>query len=120
MGTVFSLEETHRVLQPVPCPLSPVPCPLSPVPGPLQPYILPITSTSAIPTTFQYQDRPNIARFQCLTARLHTLRGDIPAAHAALTEAIDLFERLGMRRELAEARQALADLDARDVVDTSG
>ncbi len=43
-------------------------------------------------------------------ARLHTLRGDLPAARAAFAEAIDLFERLGMRRELAEARQALADL----------
>ena len=41
------------------------------------------------------------------------IRRDLPAARAALTEAIDLFERLGMRRELAEAREALADLDAR-------
>ena len=39
------------------------------------------------------------------------MRGDIPAARVSLAEAIDLFERLGMRRELAEARQALADLD---------
>jgi hypothetical protein len=37
--------------------------------------------------------------------------GNIPAAHVALTEAIDLFERLGMRRELAEAREELARLE---------
>lgn len=45
-------------------------------------------------------------------ARLHTLRGDLPAARASLAEAIDLFERLGMRRELAEAREEMARLDA--------
>jgi len=45
-----------------------------------------------------------------VSARLHILRGDLPAARASLAEAIDLFERLGMRRELTEARQALADL----------
>jgi LuxR family glucitol operon transcriptional activator len=72
------------------------------------------------PRVHEFQDRRYIALFQHLYARLHTLRGDIPAAHAALTEAIDLFERLGMRRELAEARQALTDLDTHDVVDTSG
>lgn len=60
-----------------------------------------------------YQDRENLARTQSLCARLHTLRGDLPAAHASLTEAIDLFERLGMRRELAEAQQALIDLEAK-------
>ncbi len=48
-----------------------------------------------------------------VSAQLHILRGDLPAARAALTEAIDLFERLGMRRDLAEVRQALADLDGR-------
>jgi len=47
-------------------------------------------------------------------ARFHTLRGDIPAAREALAEAIDLFERLGMRRELAQARADLTRLDARE------
>jgi len=60
-----------------------------------------------------YQDRRYIALTQELFARLHTLRGDLPAARAALDEAIDLFERLGMRRDLAEAREELARLDER-------
>jgi hypothetical protein len=59
----------------------------------------------------RYQDRFNIAWQQRLYARLHTLRNDLPAARVALAEAIDLFERLGMRRELAEARAELAQLD---------
>ncbi len=32
-------------------------------------------------------------------------------AHASLTKAADLFERLGMRRELAEAREELRQID---------
>ena len=59
---------------------------------------------------YQLQDSLPIASTHQLLARLHTLRSDRPAARASLTEAIDRFERLGMRRELAEARQALADL----------
>jgi hypothetical protein len=42
------------------------------------------------------------------------LQGDIPAARTALAEAIDLFERMGRRRELAEAREELAKLNARE------
>jgi hypothetical protein len=60
---------------------------------------------------YQYKDRECLAHLQYVSARLHTLRGDLPAARAALAEAIDLFERLGMRRELAEARAELARLD---------
>jgi len=44
---------------------------------------------------------------------LHTQRGDLPTARASLAEAIDFFERLGMRRDLAEAREELARLDER-------
>ncbi|NTV63566.1 MAG: hypothetical protein HGA65_08530 [Oscillochloris sp.] len=55
--------------------------------------------------------RHDMASATYLTTRLHTLRGDLPAARASLAEAIDLFERLGMRRELAEARAELAKLD---------
>jgi len=58
------------------------------------------------------QDRPLLARIQYIYARLHALRGDFPAACASLAEAIDLFERMGMRRELAEARAELAKLSA--------
>jgi hypothetical protein len=60
---------------------------------------------------YRHQDRECIAHIQRTYARLHTLRGDLPAARAALAEAIDLFERLGMGRELAEAREELARLD---------
>lgn len=47
-------------------------------------------------------------------SRLHTLRSDLSAARAALAEAIHLFERLDLRRELAEARAELARLDDLD------
>ncbi|NJL06644.1 MAG: hypothetical protein HC911_17420 [Chloroflexaceae bacterium] len=57
--------------------------------------------------------RYQIAQTQRLSGQLHTLRGELPEAHASLTEAIDLFERMGMRRELAEAREELARLEAR-------
>lgn len=52
-----------------------------------------------------------VAEVHRVWARLHTLQGNLPAARASLAEAIDLFERLGMRRELAEARDELAQLD---------
>jgi hypothetical protein len=68
----------------------------------------------------EYTDRPNLARYQQIAARLHVLRGDLPAAHTAITLAIDLFERLGMRRELTEARAALADLEARERAESAG
>ena len=58
----------------------------------------------------RYEDRKRTAEIQRIFARFHTLRGDLPAARASLADAIDRFERLGMRRELADARQALADL----------
>lgn len=63
----------------------------------------------------QYQDRIYAAEIKHLTARLRTGRGDIPGARAAFDEAIDLFERLGMRRELAEAREELRRIEAGEV-----
>jgi hypothetical protein len=63
-------------------------------------------------TAYEYQERVLIACTQVLFARLHILRSDLLAARAALIEAIDLFERVGMRRELAEARAELAQLEA--------
>jgi tetratricopeptide (TPR) repeat protein len=81
-----------------------------------------ISATKRLSTCYElvytYRDQEAIALLQHNYARLHTLRGDIPAAHAALAEAIDLFERLGMRRELAEARADLARLDAPDAPPT--
>ena len=68
-----------------------------------------LTEVSA--KAYHYHDRRYIAELQRAYFRLHTLRGDLPAARAALAEAIDLYERLGMRRELAEAREELARLD---------
>ena len=55
-----------------------------------------------------YKERRHLAEAYRHFARLHTFRGDLPAAHTSLAEAIDLFERLGMRRELAEAREERA------------
>jgi tetratricopeptide (TPR) repeat protein len=65
-------------------------------------------------TAQQYQDREHLALIMPIIFRFHILRGDLPAARAALAEAIDLFERLGMRRELAEARAELARLETPD------
>ena len=60
---------------------------------------------------YTYQDRRYIAIIARIYARLHILRGNIPAARISLIEAIDLFERLGARHDLAEAHQALTDLE---------
>jgi LuxR family glucitol operon transcriptional activator len=55
------------------------------------------------------QDRRDLAIIKQTYAQLYTLRGDTLAAQVALAEAIDLFERLGMRRELGEARRRAAE-----------
>ena len=56
------------------------------------------------------REHRHVAALQHAIARLHRMRGDCPAAREALSEAIDLFERLGMRRELGEVRAELAKL----------
>jgi len=61
---------------------------------------------------FEMRDRYQIARVRRSQSWLLEMQGEWEAARDAILEAIDLFERIGMRRELAEARQALADLDA--------
>lgn len=58
------------------------------------------------------QDKRALALIRRTYAQLYALRNDIPAARASLAEAIDLFERLGMRRELTEARDDLAQFGA--------
>jgi hypothetical protein len=63
----------------------------------------------------QYQYRWYIAETQRLYARLYTLRNNLPAARAALTESIDVFERLGMRHFLSKARAELAHLEAQEL-----
>jgi tetratricopeptide (TPR) repeat protein len=60
-------------------------------------------------TAEHYQDRRRLAEIYRAAARLYLLRGD-RAAVAALDVAIDLFERMGMRQELAEARTTQASL----------
>jgi tetratricopeptide (TPR) repeat protein len=66
-------------------------------------------------TAYALQDREYFARIHRLEARLNHMRGDTAAAKQSLAAAIDLFERLGLRQELTEARAALAQLEARVV-----
>jgi hypothetical protein len=56
-------------------------------------------------------DREVTAMAKALSARLYLIKGEHELAYVNLAEAIDLFERLGMRRELAEAREELRRLD---------
>lgn len=51
------------------------------------------------------QDRRDLAIIKQTYVQLYRLRGDSLAAQVALAEAIDLFERLGMRRELSDAQR---------------
>lgn len=62
----------------------------------------------------QYQYRWYIAETQRLYARLYTLRHNLPGARAALAEAIDVSERLGMRHFLSKARAELTELEAQE------
>jgi hypothetical protein len=61
-------------------------------------------------------ETPRFAFIECMNEvnELAPMVSNTSAARAALAAAIDLFERLGMRRELAEARAELASLDARE------
>lgn len=56
-------------------------------------------------------DRRYMAFIQSYYARFYTLQNNLPAARAAYHEAIDLFERMGMRRQLARVRLGLQALD---------
>lgn len=60
----------------------------------------------------QEQNPRYSAYIQRLWGRLFSERGDNEKAVSSWREAIDLFERVGMRRELAEAREELARLEA--------
>lgn len=59
----------------------------------------------------QLKDRYIIGQILRWSARLRALEGNLSEARKAFLEAIDLFERLGTRRELAEAREELRRLD---------
>jgi len=56
-------------------------------------------------------DRQYMAFIQSYYARLYALKNEIVAAKAAYIQAIDLFERLGMRRELKKVRVGLELLE---------
>ena len=58
----------------------------------------------------QIQDKWLLAFTQRSFVKLYISRNDLSAARTAIAEAIDLLERLGMRRELAEAREELTQL----------
>jgi hypothetical protein len=53
-----------------------------------------------------------LAEVHHVWAQLHILHGDLAATQDALNEALSLFERLGLRRELAKVRTELAHLEA--------
>lgn len=56
----------------------------------------------------RHSDKRRLAECHQLAARLHDAQGDASAARGEITAALNLFERLGMRNELHEARQAFA------------
>ncbi|MDP9313261.1 MAG: NB-ARC domain-containing protein [Chloroflexota bacterium] len=58
-------------------------------------------------TAEQHHDWRRMGETQRLLARVHILRNDRSAARGALGIAMDLFERMGMRREFAETQAAL-------------
>jgi hypothetical protein len=60
-------------------------------------------------------DREVIAMLKKHFVRLFLLSNEFAEARNLLVEAIDIFSRLGMRRELAEARAELARLEAGEV-----
>ncbi|RRR77469.1 MAG: hypothetical protein EI684_01455 [Candidatus Viridilinea halotolerans] len=72
-----------------------------------QPAIADQRMQAVAPIALAFEDRPNIARLRYLSGQLAALRGDPVTARSALIEAIDHYERLGLARELAEARRAL-------------
>lgn len=60
----------------------------------------------------QLRDRRRLSELNRLLARLYHTQGNSAAASAALNQAIDLFRRMGMRRDLAAAERELGALDA--------
>jgi tetratricopeptide (TPR) repeat protein len=63
----------------------------------------------------RHRDRRRLAECHALMAQLLDRRGDAAGALGALEAALDLFERLGMRREVVETRAAI-DKQARPVL----
>jgi tetratricopeptide (TPR) repeat protein len=65
------------------------------------------TLAACRPVAEELQDRRRLGELHVLTARLARLQGDVALARSELGLAVDLFERLGMRGELAETQRAL-------------
>lgn len=61
----------------------------------------------------QYQDREYLAAIRRLSARLHLMNEHDAEAYAAFSESMDIFERLGMRREWTETHAEREALEAR-------
>lgn len=59
----------------------------------------------------QLSHERNLAEIHQCEAHVALFKGNQTTARTSLAQAIDLFERLGMRRELAEAREELRRLD---------
>ena len=55
-------------------------------------------------------DRQYMAFIQSYYGHLYSMQNNIPAAQAAYTKALDLFERLGMRREAQIVRSTLSSI----------
>jgi transcriptional regulator with XRE-family HTH domain len=68
-------------------------------------------------TRYKYRDHQ--AQIERLTARLATLQGNPHEAAEALHAALDLFERLGMRRELNETHTELLVLNVQHTSTTA-
>ncbi|GAB4190002.1 MAG: tetratricopeptide repeat protein [Roseiflexaceae bacterium] len=64
----------------------------------------------AVASAMHYRDRRRLAEAKLLLGQLLAQRGNTVGARQALAEAIDLLERLGKRRLLEEARQAMEQL----------
>ena len=55
----------------------------------------------------QHPDPEQLAHYLHTLGSLHTAKGETAAAQAALTEALALFERMGMEREVGEIREGM-------------
>jgi predicted negative regulator of RcsB-dependent stress response len=63
------------------------------------------------PLAFENLDRQYMAFIQSYYGYLYSRQNNIPSARIAYTKALDLFERLGMRREAKKVRTALNGID---------
>ena len=60
----------------------------------------------------QLRDRRRLSELNRLSARVYHAQGDLAGVGTALNQAIDLFRRMGMHRDLAAAERELEELTA--------